>query len=209
MATRPLEFPRQDDLPDYLPARMVNEFVYCPRLFFYEWVEGVFRESADTVEGSVQHKRVDKEGGDLPLPRNSPEDLKTQAITLSSERLRVIAKMDVVQVEDGHARPIDYKHGRPADTDDGPGLWPADRVQMVLQAMVLRESGYRCEEGIVYYRATNQRVRVPITEDLIQEAEAAVCERLENRAAKNHSRHRWWTRRSVPGCSLERDLLAR
>ena len=31
--------------PDYLPARMVNEFVYCPRLFFLEWVEGVFRSS--------------------------------------------------------------------------------------------------------------------------------------------------------------------
>jgi CRISPR-associated protein Cas1 len=36
-------------LPEYLPARMVNEFSYCPRLFFYEWVEGVFQESADTV----------------------------------------------------------------------------------------------------------------------------------------------------------------
>jgi len=22
---------------------MVNEFVYCPRLFFYEFVEGIFR----------------------------------------------------------------------------------------------------------------------------------------------------------------------
>ena len=21
---------------DYLPARMLNEFVYCPRLFYYE-----------------------------------------------------------------------------------------------------------------------------------------------------------------------------
>ena len=48
-----------------LPARMVNEFVYCPRLFFYEWVEGIFRESSDTVEGSQQHKRVDKEGKGL------------------------------------------------------------------------------------------------------------------------------------------------
>jgi len=178
MATQPLEFPRRvdlsDDLPDYLPARMVNEFVYCPRLFFYEWVEGVFRESADTLEGSVQHQRVDKEGGELPPAEESPEDLKTEAITLSSERLRVIAKMDVVQIEDGHARPIDYKRGRPADTGDGPGLWPADRVQIVLQALILRESGYRCEEGIVYYRSTNQRVRVAITEDLIAEAEAAV-----------------------------------
>jgi hypothetical protein len=25
---------------DLLPARMVNEFVYCPRLFYLEWVEG-------------------------------------------------------------------------------------------------------------------------------------------------------------------------
>ena len=46
-------------LPDYLPARMVNEFVYCPRLFFYEWVEGIFRESVDTVEGKIVHKRVE------------------------------------------------------------------------------------------------------------------------------------------------------
>lgn len=42
MAAVPL--PVSPALPDYLPARMVNECVYCPRLFFYEWVEGVFRE---------------------------------------------------------------------------------------------------------------------------------------------------------------------
>ena len=72
MATQPLEFPRQDDLPDYLPARMVNEFVYCPRLFFYEWVEGVFRESADTVEGSVQHSGSIKRVANCLPPRNRP-----------------------------------------------------------------------------------------------------------------------------------------
>ena len=38
---------RRVDLPEYLPARMLNEFVYCPRLFFYEWVEGVFAELKD------------------------------------------------------------------------------------------------------------------------------------------------------------------
>ena len=52
MATLPVSpFPEQParELPDYMPARMVNEFAYCPRLFFYEWVEGLFQESADTV----------------------------------------------------------------------------------------------------------------------------------------------------------------
>ena len=53
-------------LPDYLPARMINEFVYCPRLFYYEQVQGVFVESADTIEGSVQHRRVDKETAGAP-----------------------------------------------------------------------------------------------------------------------------------------------
>ena len=27
-------------LPDLVPARMVNEFVYCPRLAWLEWVQG-------------------------------------------------------------------------------------------------------------------------------------------------------------------------
>ena len=62
------EIPAPRELPDYLPARMVNEFVYCPRLFFYEWVEGVFRESADTIEGAAQHKRVDARPTALPTP---------------------------------------------------------------------------------------------------------------------------------------------
>src|SRR5437899_9004124 len=90
-------------LPDYLPARMVNEFVYCPRLFFYEWVEGVFRESADTIEGSVQHKRVDREGSSLPAPREVEDSdrIHSRSVTLSSERLRVIAKMDLIEVNDG------------------------------------------------------------------------------------------------------------
>src|SRR6266404_109894 len=92
---------------DYLPARMVNEFVYCPRLFFYEWVEGVFRESADTLEGSAQHKRVDARPSDLPpaappAPESKgeseadgykrdatkPEKIHARSVTLSSERLR-------------------------------------------------------------------------------------------------------------------------
>ena len=52
---------------------MVNEFAYCPRLFFYEWVEGVFEESADTVEGAMQHKRVDAKATALPAAGNAAD----------------------------------------------------------------------------------------------------------------------------------------
>ena len=99
--------------PDYLPARMVNEFVYCPRLFFYEWVEGVFRESADTLEGSAQHTRVDARRSELPQAGQSEEKIHARSVTLSSERLKVIAKLDLVEAEGNAATPVDYKHGAP------------------------------------------------------------------------------------------------
>jgi hypothetical protein len=101
--------------PDYLPARMVNEFVYCPRLFFYEWVEGVFRESADTLEGSAQHKRVDARPSELPEAGAGEEKIHARSVTLSSERLKVIAKLDLVDAEGSAATPVDYKHGAPRE----------------------------------------------------------------------------------------------
>jgi CRISPR-associated protein Cas1 len=171
----PLPVPPARELPDYLPARMVNEFVYCPRLFFYEWVEGVFRESADTVEGKIQHKRVDKAGKPLPAPEQLADDtLQTRAVTLSSDRLRAIAKMDLLEIEGGCVTPVDYKHGKPYEIDGALQIWPADRAQLAVQAIVLRENGYRVEEGVIFYSTTRQRVRVAFTEDLIRETEDAI-----------------------------------
>ena len=165
-------------LPDYLPARMVNEFAYCPRLFFYEWVEGLFQESSDTVEGAIQHRRVDQKATALPAAAKAgvdiPQSIHARSVTLTSERLRVIAKMDLVELEGGTATPVDYKHGRPREGDDGLELWPSDRAQLAVQGMVLRESGYRCEEGIAYYRKTGQRVRLAMDDAAIAETETLI-----------------------------------
>lgn len=183
--TLPAILPSRDgrvapELPDYLPARMVNEFVFCPRLFFYEWVEGIFVESADTVEGSAQHSRVDKPSHGLPASDELGEDkIHSRSATLSSERLHVIAKMDLVEAEGGVVTPVDYKHGKPRDEKESLELWPADRVQLAMQAIVLRDNGYVCEEGIVYYQSTKQRVRVVFTPEVIEEAEAVAWQAWE------------------------------
>lgn len=163
-------------LPDYLPARMVNEFVYCPRLFFYEWVEGLFRENKDTFEGRMQHQQVDAKTTPLPKPEDAGEEtIHSRSVMLSSDKLRVIAKMDLVEGSEGIVTPVDYKHGKPRQNDDGLELWPTDRVQLALQGLVLRENGYQCEEGVVYYVKTKQRVRVPFDEAVMLEAEQTVA----------------------------------
>ena len=42
-----------------VPVRMVNEWVYCPRLAFLEWVDGEWADFGDTEEGRRAHVRVD------------------------------------------------------------------------------------------------------------------------------------------------------
>src|SRR5262249_7587499 len=55
-------------------------------------------------------------------------------------------------------------------------LWPADRVQLAVQGLVLRENGYRCEEGVGYYAQTKQRVRVKFDDELMRETTAAIAQ---------------------------------
>ncbi|OFW12796.1 MAG: CRISPR-associated endonuclease Cas4/Cas1 [Acidobacteria bacterium RIFCSPLOWO2_12_FULL_67_14] len=162
---------RPVSLPDYLPARMLNEFVYCPRLFFYEWVEGVFAHSADTVEGALRHEKLGEKADAMPAADEAgTERIHSRSVTLTSDAHHLIASIDLVEGDGQSVAPVDYKHGAPRDRDGALEAWPADRAQVCVQALVLRDNGYHCDEAVVYYNATKQRVRVPIDEALVSEA---------------------------------------
>ena len=189
MASSPIPNPQAEHdnraLPDYLPARLINEFVYCPRLFYYEQVEGLFAHSSDTVEGAAQHKRVDEEGKELPPAEElEEEEIRTRSMMLASDRHRVIAKMDLLEVAGGAVTPVDYKHGRPHETDLGIEIWPTDRVQLAVQGLILRDNGYRSDEGMVFYQKTRQRVRVAFTDELITETLETIARAWETAAAE-------------------------
>ena len=66
------EVARETDVPDLIPARMLNEFCYCPRLCYLEWVQGEWAHNLETLEGRFGHRRVDKPStGDVPEPEES------------------------------------------------------------------------------------------------------------------------------------------
>src|ERR1700761_2704978 len=89
-------------LPDYLPARMLNEFVYCPRLFYYEWVEGVFESSADTLDGHAKHTRVDSGPSAMPEAEEMHgATIHSRSVTLTSERAGLTAKIDLIESDEG------------------------------------------------------------------------------------------------------------
>lgn len=149
-----------------IPARILNEYVYCPRLAYLEWVQREFRENADVAEGRLEHRRVDEERGELPAPEEADPErpVAARSVLLSSERLGIIARVDLIEGEGSHVIPVDYKRGRAPDLPEG--AWEADRVQVCAQALVLRENGYTCDEGMIYYCESRRRVPVPVTEEL-------------------------------------------
>jgi CRISPR-associated exonuclease Cas4/CRISPR-associated protein Cas1 len=160
-----------------VPARIVNEWTYCPRLAFLEWAHGEWAGNADTAAGNRAHAAT--EAGRAPaLP--APDDLldegrlKTRRLSLASERLGLVAEIDILEAEDGLVTPVDVKAGKRPHLAEGAYL--PERVQVCVQGLLLRDAGYRCEEGALWFAESRERVRVPLTEDLVATALRAASE---------------------------------
>ena len=152
----PLPFPELSGDQPLLPARMINEFVYCPRLAYLEWVQGEWDDSAETVQGKHAHRRVDRQSGVLPETPGDDGRIHARSVTLSSNRLGLIARMDLVEGEGSVVVPVDYKRGKRPHT--AKGAYDPERVQLCVQALPLREHGYQCDEGVLYFVGSRERI---------------------------------------------------
>ena len=149
----------------FVPVRMINEWVYCPRLAYLEWVEDEWADSADTAEGRRAHARVDEGGGRLPAPEELDEEMaRAKAVTMSSERLGIIAKMDVVEADEGFVTPVDFKKGKRPHV--AAGAYEPERVQVCAQAMILEDNGYAVRQGTLWYAASREKVAVVLDQEL-------------------------------------------
>ncbi len=179
---------------------MLNEYVYCPRLFYLEHVDGLFAHNHFTIDGAARHTRVDAKTTPLPKSKkrnsskasndseteddaddteeieSSPSEVvHARSVTLSSDRYGVLAKLDLVESNGSIATPVDYKRGSPKVLEDGSlGAWDPERVQLCIQALVLRENGFQCDEGVLFFWETRQRVRIAIDDELIALTESVI-----------------------------------
>ncbi len=158
-------FSEHQSQPDLIPARMLNEYVYCPRLAYMMWVQGEFAHSADTVEGTIRHKRVDRESGKLPENQEKVEKIHARSVLLSSQRLGITARIDLVEGGADGVCPIDYKKGKRPHT--ATGAYDPERVQVCVQGLLLREHGFISNYGHLYFIGSKERVKVAFDENLI------------------------------------------
>src|SRR3990172_12615099 len=173
-----------------VPARMLNEFVYCPRLAILEWVDGEFAHSADTVEGAVRHATVDrpgyrvrlrKQGGDDATPGPGAFVKQIRSVELSDAGLGLVAKIDLVEIEGDRVQPVDVKKAKRPHVEKG--AYEPERVQVCAQGLLLRAHGYACESGVIYFAGSNERVEVPFDDELVALTRAKLAELRETAAA--------------------------
>ena len=170
--------------PDLLPVRMLSEFAYCPRLFYLMHVDGRWADNEYTIEGQHAHRRVDRFDDLLPDPGanasaekeaeggDEPPEIN-RSVSLASERLGLVAKLDLVSTAGDEAVPVETKRGRVPNNEER--SWEPERVQLMAQGMLLREHGYRCDHGVLYFRQSRTRVDIAFTPEL----EARTLELIE------------------------------
>jgi CRISPR-associated protein Cas1 len=162
---------------ELLPARMLNEFAYCPRLAYLEWVQGEFRDNLETKEGTFGHRNVDRPTTKaFPAPSGDDESETESALTADSLAARslmlsapsegLIAKLDLIELVGRRAVPIDYKRGTVPDIPEH--AWEPERVQLCAQGLILRANGYDCDYGELYYIESRRRVTVRFDDLLVR-----------------------------------------
>lgn len=219
----PRRLPLATDPPALVPARMINEALYCERLMYLEWAQGEFADNAFTVDGRAVHARADVAGGALPpvpAPDASqgsssarreadddedddepePPPYQARSLWLSSEALGMTAKIDVVEgTAAGAVVPIEYKRGAAPDVAEGAHL--PERAQLCAQVLLLREHGYACDHGEIYFARTRRRVPIEIDDALIETTREA-ARRARELAAEGVMPPPLVDSRKCEGCSL-------
>lgn len=147
---------------------MLNEFTYCPRLAYLEWIQGEFIDSADTVDGQYKHRRVNqepirKESGELDMAAGC--EIHERSVYLTADDVGLTAKIDLIEGNGRKVTPVDYKRGKRPHVQKG--VWEPELVQLCAQGLILRENGLECDFGVIYFVGSKERVSVEFDEELV------------------------------------------
>ena len=142
----------------YIPLSQINTYVFCPRRFYYESVEGHQVINEHVEEGKIKHTRVDTEMKD----RNERGVKISRRQYLASDILGVSGYLDLIEEKKGVPCPVEYKKA-------GTGNWLNDQVQLCLQGMLIEEStGTAIPHGYIYYIGSKRRRKVVFDDELRQ-----------------------------------------
>lgn len=144
-------------MPETIPLSYLNTLEYCPRRFFYEFVQGEMLTNEFVEEGSLLHRHADDPG-----QRSEDGELRIRRLYLHSSKLRLAGFADIVLEQDDQLIPLEYKRGKE-------GKWLNDHIQLCAQALCLEELRPDLAPlayGYIFYFGSRRRVQVAFTDEL-------------------------------------------
>jgi CRISPR-associated exonuclease Cas4 len=153
---------------EMIPISSLNALEYCPRSFYYQFVQGEALVNEFVLEGQLAHQRVHQAG----TRTTAQGDIETTSLYLYSETLHLTGFADVVEERAGEVIPVEYKHGHQ-------GNWLNEHIQLCAQALCLEErrpDKPPIDYGYIYYVASRRRAQVPFTAQLRARTKAAIAE---------------------------------
>lgn len=157
-----------------IPISALNALEYCPRKFYYQFVQGETLVNEFVLAGTLAHERV-HQAGTHAMAEGGMEMMQTTSLYLYSEALHLTGFADVIEERAGVSVPVEYKHGKQ-------GQWLNDHIQLCAQALCLEErqpGKPSIAYGYIYYVGSRRRVKVPFTQQLRARTKAAIAQALQ------------------------------
>ena len=154
------------NVPDSIPISALNTLEYCPRRFYYQFVQSDMVINEFVLEGTLLHRRVNQAGTQTV----GQDVMQTTRLYLYSEELRLSGFTDVIEEQVGLLIPVEYKHGQQ-------GEWLNDAIQLCAQALCLEErrpGEAPIPYGYIFYAGSRRRVQVGFSAELRAKTRAAI-----------------------------------
>ena len=156
-----------------MPVRRLHNYLYCPRLFYLQWVENILPRKTRTPSPVLPCTDRPTSLRALPttaLPRSAMACPRAPRFARSGSKAKPSASSvwwtSSRAVQTGTCV-VDYKKGSARRIDDGSRVAKEpDAVQMAAYALLLREQGTAVESAAIYYAEDKRRVPVALTEEL-------------------------------------------
>jgi CRISPR-associated exonuclease Cas4 len=154
------------NVPDSIPISALNTLEYCPRRFYYQFVQSDMVINEFVLEGTLLHRRVNQAGTQTV----GQDVMQMTRLYLYSEELRLSGFTDVIEEQGGLLIPVEYKHGQQ-------GEWLNDAIQLCAQALCLEErrpGEAPIPYGYIFYAGSRRRVQVDFSAELREKTRAAI-----------------------------------
>jgi CRISPR-associated exonuclease Cas4 len=132
---------------DLVPVSALNEFVYCPRRFYYQRYQDQIGTPYELLDGRSKHEHQSRRGGWI-----------TERY-FRSEELGLHGKIDLLETDNGTLTPVERKRAESGE------YYLSDEVQIAGYCMLLADAiDEPVNVGYVYLYSTDERHAVHVTE---------------------------------------------